>query len=206
MLSSVMTQQLRQRNYKRLKLQLEKEDYNLQLVMEERILGTRMERVNRRARELTETLRRKDLLEEWLPKAFALGKEMRGEVIGDSNRHKRMAKRVYTLFQGREPWIAVNEKWRAKYFEELTQVQAEELNIIWISTELENSLEGDLWTQTITPTGGAVDNAPQKTRDQARESTPQRLLAECSLAELSLAEPSLAEPSLTQLTGYDWWD
>ena len=65
---------------------------------------------------------------------------MRGEVLGDSNRHKRMAKRVYTLFRGREPWIAINEKWRAKYFKELTQVQAEELNGIWISTELENSL------------------------------------------------------------------
>jgi len=38
----------------------------------------------------------------------------------------------------------VNEKWWAKYFEELTQVQAEELNKIWISTELENSLGGDL--------------------------------------------------------------
>src|SRR6266540_868997 len=201
-----MTQQLRQRNFKRLKLQLEEEDYNLQLVTEERIQGTRTERVNRRARELTKSLRKKDLLEEWLPKAFALGKKMRGEVLGDSNRHKRMAKRVYTLFQGREPWIAVNEKWRAKYFEELTQVQAEELNIIWISTELENSLGGDLWTQTITPTGGAVNNAPQKTRDQARENTPQRLLAGWSLVEPSLAEPSLAELSLTQPTGYDWWD
>ena len=59
-----MTQQLRQRNYKRLKLQLEKEDYNLQLVTEEGMQGTRMERVNRRAKELTESLRRKDLLEE----------------------------------------------------------------------------------------------------------------------------------------------
>src|SRR6266542_2856216 len=125
---------------------------------------------------------------------------MRGEVLGDLNWHKRMAKRVYTLFRGREPWIAVNEKWRAKYFEELTQVQTEELNKIWISTELENSLGGDLWIQTITLTGGVVDNAPQKTRDQARESTPQRLLAGCSLAELSLAEPSLTQP-----IGYNWW-
>src|SRR6266511_5004848 len=191
-----MTQQLRQRNFKRLKLQLGKEDYNLQLLTEERIQGTRTERVNRRARELTESLRRKDLLEEWHPKAFALGKEMRGESLGDSNRHKRMAKRVYTLFRGREPWIAVNEKWRAKYFEELTQVQAEELNGIWISTELENSLGGDLWTQTITLMGGAVNNAPQETR----ENTPQR-----RLAGKSLAEPSLTELSLTQPMGYDWW-
>src|SRR6266545_1628686 len=125
-----MTQQLRQRNYKRLKLQLEKKDYNLQLVIEERMQGTRTERVNRRAKELTESLQRKDLLEEWLPKAFALGKEIRGKVLDDSNWHKRMAKRVYTLFRGREPWIAVNEKWQVKYFEELTQVQAEELNKI----------------------------------------------------------------------------
>src|SRR6266545_2293615 len=193
-----MTQQLRQRNFKRLRLQLEKEDYNLQLLTEERIQGTHTERVNRRARELTESLRRKDLLEDWLPKAFALGKEMRDEVLGDSNRHKRMAKRVYTLFRGKEPWIAVNEKWQAKYFEELTQVQAEELNKIWISTELKNSLRRDLWTQTITLTGGVVDNASQKTRDQIRENTPQWLLAGCSLAKLSLAELSL-----TQLTGYD---
>src|SRR6266496_4073456 len=169
-----MTQQLRQRNFKRRKLQLEKEDYDLQLVTEERIQGTRTEKVNRRARELTESLRRKDLLKEWLPKAFALGKEMRGEVLGEANQHKRMAKRVYTLFRGKEPWIAVNEKWRAKYFEELTQVQAEELNKIWISTELEDSLGRDLWTQTITLTGGAVNNAPQETQDQARENTPQR--------------------------------
>ncbi len=42
-----MTRQLRQRNYKRLKIQLEKEDYNLQLVTEEGIQGTRTERVNR---------------------------------------------------------------------------------------------------------------------------------------------------------------
>ena len=34
-----------------------------------------------------------------------------------------------------------------------------------------------VWTQTITLTGGAVNNAPQETRDQAREYTPQRLLA-----------------------------
>ena len=158
-----------------------------------------MERVNQRARMLTEALRRKDRLEEWLPKAFALGKKMRGEVLGETNQHKRMAKRIYMLFRGREPQITVNEKWQAKYFEELTQVQAEELNKIWISTELENSLGGDLWTQTITLTGGAVDNAPQKTRDQAGQGTHQSSLARQSLAELSLAKLSLAEPSLAEL-------
>ena len=46
-----------------------------------------------------------------------------------------------------------------------------------------------LWTQTITLMGGTVDNAPQKTRDQACENTPQRLLAEYSLSELSLTQP-----------------
>ena len=76
-----------------------------------------------------------------------------------------MAKRVYTLFRGREPWITVNEKWQAKYFEKLTQVQAEELNKIWILTELENSLGEDLWTQTITLIGGVVNNALQETQD-----------------------------------------
>jgi len=55
-----------------------------------------------------------------------------------------MAKRVYMLFQGRESWIAINEKWWAKYFEKLTQVQAEKLNKIWILMKFENSLEGDL--------------------------------------------------------------
>src|SRR6266540_3387901 len=86
---------------------------------------------------------------------------------------------------------------------------------------LQKSLLAIVWTQTITLTGGAVNNAPQETRDQTCENTPQRLLAGCSLAEPSLAEPSLAELSLaelslvelslaklslTQLTGYDWWD
>jgi len=38
----------------------------------------------------------------------------------------------------------VNEKWWAKYFKELIQVQAEELNKVWISIELKNSLGEDL--------------------------------------------------------------
>ena len=65
---------------------------------------------------------RKDLLEEWLSKTFVLGKEMRGEVLGKINRYKRMAKQIYILFWDRESWIVVNEKWQAKYFEELTQI------------------------------------------------------------------------------------
>jgi len=51
--------------------------------------------------------------------------------------------------------------------------------------------------------GDVVNNALQETRDQAREITPQWLLADRSLAEPSLAKLSLAEPSLTQLTRYD---
>ena len=54
---------------------------------------------------------------------------------------------MYLVFRRREPWIPVNENWRAKYFEEITQVQTEKLNDIWISTELEESLEEDLWCQ-----------------------------------------------------------
>src|SRR6266540_7094207 len=104
-----------------------------------------MEKVNQRARELTTALQRKDLLEDWFSKVYALGKELRGEAIGEQNRHKRLAKRIYTVFREREPWIPINEKWKAKYFEEMTQVQAEELNNMWISTELEESLGGDLW-------------------------------------------------------------
>src|SRR6266542_3698875 len=146
-------------------------------------------------------LQRKELLEDWFPKAYALGKELRGEAIGEQNRYKRLAKRIYTVFRGREPWIAVNESWWAKYFEEMTQVQAEELNNIWISTKLEESLGGVLWTQNLTLTTDAVTAAPQETRDQ----TPQMLLAGLSLAEPSLAEPSLAEPSRSQQEAYDWW-
>ncbi len=71
---------------------------------------------------LTEALQRKDLLEEWLLKAFVLGKEMQGEVLGETNWYKWMAKRIYMLFQDREPWIATNKKWWAKYFEKLIQV------------------------------------------------------------------------------------
>ena len=135
-----MTKYLRKRNFQRLKLQMEEGNYLLQRMEIEPIQGLRVEKVNQRARGLTAALRRKDLLEDWFPKAYALGKELRGEVIGEQNRHKRLAKRIYTVFKGREPWIPVNEKWRAKYFEEMTQVQAEELNKIWISTELKNSL------------------------------------------------------------------
>ncbi len=131
----------------------------------EPIQGSRTERVNQRARELTAALRRKDLLEDWFPKAYALRKELRGEVIGEQNRHKRLAKRIYTVFRGREPWIPVNESWRAKYFEEMTQKQAEELSNIWISTELEEDLGGDLWTQNLTPIKDAVTAAPQEVRD-----------------------------------------
>ena len=169
----------------------------------EPIQGLRVERVNQRARELTAALRRKDLLEDWFPKAYALGKELRGQAIGEQNRHKRLAKRVYTVFRGREPWIAVNESWRAKYFEEITQVQAEELSNIWISTELEESLGGDLWIQNPTLMMDAVTVAPQETRDLLREKydqNSQMLLAGSSLAEPSLAEPSLAEPSLAELS------
>src|SRR6266542_4297379 len=190
---------LRKQNFKRLKLQLEEGNYLLQRMEIQPIQGLRVERVNQRARELTAALRRKDLLEDWFPKAFALGKELRGEAIGDQNRHKRLAKRVYTVFRGREPWIPVNESWRAKYFEEMTQVQAEELSNIWISTELEESLGGDLWTESLTLRTGAATAAPQETRDLLRETceqTPQTLLAKGSLAEPSLAESSLAEPSL----------
>ena len=110
----------------------------------------------------------------------------------------------------------------------MTQVQAEELNNIWISTELEESLGGDLWTQNLTLTMDAVIAAPQEIRDllwETYDQIPQTLLAGYSLAELSLAElslaelslaklslaklslaePSLAEPSRDQLVEYDWW-
>src|SRR6266498_3262847 len=154
-----MTGQLRQRNYQKLKQHLKEGNYFLQRIEVEPIQGLRVERVNQRARELTAALRRKDLLEDWFPKAYALGKELRGEVIGEQNRHKRLTKRVYMVFRGREPWISVNESWQAKYFEKITQVQAEELNNIWILTELEKSLGGDLWTQNLTPTIDAVTAA-----------------------------------------------
>src|SRR6266542_6204913 len=119
-----MTKYLRERNFQRLKLQLEEKNYLLQRMEIEPIQDLRVERVNQRARGLTVALRRKDLLEDWFPKAYALGKEIREEAIGDQNRHKRLAKRVYTVFRGREPWIPVSESWRAKYFEKMTQVQA----------------------------------------------------------------------------------
>src|SRR6266498_5440841 len=135
-----MTGYLRKRNYKKLKLQLEEGNYLLQRMKIEPIQGLRVERVNQRVRELTAALRRKDLLEAWFPKAYALGKELRGETIGEQNRHKRLAKRIFIVFRGREPWIPVNENWQAKYFEKITQVQAKKLNNLWILTELEESL------------------------------------------------------------------
>jgi len=57
-----------------------------------------------------------------------LKKKLKGEAMSNRNRHKRLAKRVYIAFRGREPWIPTNESWQAKYFEKITQVQAEELN------------------------------------------------------------------------------
>src|SRR6266511_4301196 len=102
------------------------------------------------------------------------------------------------VFKGRKPWISVNENWQTKYFEEITQVQAEELNNIWISMELEESLGGDLWTRNLTLMVDAVTAAPQETRDLLREvhdQTPRTLLAGCSLAELSLAELSRDQPA-----------
>ncbi len=71
-----------------------------------------------------------------------------------------------------------------------------------------------IWTQTITLTGGTVNNISQKIRDQVCETTFQSSLARYSLAELSLAKLSLVklslaklnlvELSLIQLMGYDW--
>ena len=89
-----------------------------------------MERVNQRVKELIEVLQRKDLLKKQLSKAFALGKEMQGKVLGNVNWYKRIVKQIYTLFRDRELWIVVNEKQQVKYFEKLTQVQAEKLNTI----------------------------------------------------------------------------
>ena len=67
-----MTGYLRKRNYKKSKQQLEEGNYLLQRMEIEPIQGLRVERVNQRARELTAALRRKDLLEDWFPKAYAL--------------------------------------------------------------------------------------------------------------------------------------
>src|SRR6266542_1698649 len=105
----------------------------------------------------------------------------------------------------------------------MTQVQAEELNNIWILTKLEESLGRDLWTQNLTLTKDAVTAILQETQDllqEMHEQTPQTLLAGCSLTKLSLAELSLAELSLAELSlaelslvepsrgwpvEYDWW-
>src|SRR6266545_8054371 len=108
-----MKKYLRKRNYKKLKLQLEEGNYLLQRMEIEPIQGLRVERVNQRARKLTAALRRKDLLEDWFPKAYGLGKELRGEAIGEQNRYKRLARRVYMVFRGRKSWIPLNESWRA---------------------------------------------------------------------------------------------
>src|SRR6266498_2915770 len=97
-----MTGYLRQRNFVKLKQHLKEGNYFLQRMEIEPIRGSRVERVNQCARELTAALQRKDLLEDWFPKAYALEKELREEAIGDRNRHKRLAKRVYTVFRERE--------------------------------------------------------------------------------------------------------
>ncbi len=82
---------------------MKKGNYFLQRMEIEPIQGSQVKRVNQQARELTIALRKKDLLEDWFSKAYALGKELRGKAIGDPNRYKRLAKRVYMVFRGREP-------------------------------------------------------------------------------------------------------
>jgi len=93
----------------------------------------------------------------------------------------------------------------------MIQVQAEELNNIWILTKLEESLGRDLWTQNLTLILDAATTVLQEIRDLLREThdqTSRTQLAECrlvepSLAELSLAKLSLAELSRDQLAEYD---
>ena len=141
-----MTRELRKRNYQRLKNHLETQDYTLVLAQDEGATGNRVQRVNERSRRLTAALRERETIESWFPKAYFLGKELRGEALGDTNRHKRMAKKLYQVFRGREPWIPINKEWRAKHFEEIIQSEIMKLNAIWISTELEDDFGGDLWT------------------------------------------------------------
>ncbi len=50
-------------------------------------------------------LQKKNLLEDQFLKAFALKKELKGEVISESNWHKRLAKRIYMIFRGREQYL-----------------------------------------------------------------------------------------------------
>ena len=57
---------------------------------------TRIEKMNWWVRELMKALQKKDLLKEWLPKAFILGKEMQNEVLGKMNQYKRMT--IYMVF------------------------------------------------------------------------------------------------------------
>jgi len=52
---------------------------------------------------LTAALRWKDFLEDWFSKAFTLKKELREKAIGNSNRYKKLAKRIYTVFRRRKP-------------------------------------------------------------------------------------------------------
>ena len=57
---------------------------------------TRIEKMNWWVRELMKALQKKDLLKEWLPKAFILEKEMQNEVLGKMNQYKRMT--IYMVF------------------------------------------------------------------------------------------------------------
>ncbi len=47
-----------------------------------------MKRINWQIRRLTEALKRRDLIKNWLPKAYVLEKEMQGKMIGKTNWHK----------------------------------------------------------------------------------------------------------------------
>ena len=62
-----------------------------------------MKRINWWVKKLIKALKKKDLIEEWLPKVFTLRKKMWGEVLNEVNWHKRMAKRIYMLFEIENP-------------------------------------------------------------------------------------------------------
>ncbi len=66
--------------------------------------------------------------------------------------------------------------------------------------EFEESLEGDLWTQSLTLTNNAINEALQEMQDLTHDQSSQMLLAKGSLAEPSLVKPNLVELNLAKLS------
>ena len=82
---------------------------------------------------------------------FDLGKEMGKDKIKGGNKYdKSLAWKIYKSFAVTYPQMSWNKNWRLKHLLYMSNVDAEKMSRIWISTEL-NSVEGENIQQNQNP-------------------------------------------------------